>query len=321
MHKKNNLKKNNIGILILSYRRLESLKKVIKKVKQHISQEDKIYIFADNINKKKNIKEQREVLRVIKYLKMIKDKNIKILFQKKNVGLKKNWELGYNFMFKKFKKVICLQDDDLIKKNFIDYMIYYLNKFENNKKIMNITGFATKIDLDQNYNFDSYFTKRSMSYSQASWRRVWRSYKKLDKNPLKIIKDKKKRKLLNSAGTDLLPLMTLEYFKLIDSIQIWWSWNIIRNKGLCLNPVTSLVENKGFLDGKATHVYNNKFLQNSYKGKKKIRLNKIFYDKKIDLLFQSNYNSSYLSFMVFNFLPLSFIKFLNQIKIKLFIKC
>ena len=319
--KRENLKRNNIGIFILSYRRLRSLKEVIKKVKQYISQEDTLYIFADNINKKKNIKEQKEVIQVLKYLKMIKDKNIKIIFQKSNIGLKKNWEFGYNFMFQKFKKVICLQDDDLIKKNFIEYMIYYLNKFEHNKKIMNITGFATKIDLDPSYNFDSYFTKRSMSYSQASWIRVWKSYKKVNKNSLNIIKEKKKRKLLNNAGTDLLPLMTLEYFKLIDSIQIWWSWNIIRNKGLCLNPVTSLVENKGFLDGKATHVYNNKFLQNSYKGKKKIRLNNILYDKNIDLLFQSNYNSSFFSFIVFNFLPLSLIKYLNQIKFKLFRKC
>ena len=87
--KRANLKKNNIGIFILSYRRLRSLKEIIKKVKQYISQEDTLYIFADNINKKKNIKEQKEVIQVLKYLKMIKDKNIKILFQKSNVGLKK----------------------------------------------------------------------------------------------------------------------------------------------------------------------------------------------------------------------------------------
>ena len=91
--KRENLKKNNIGIFILSYRRLRSLKEVIKKVKQYISQEDTLYIFADNINKKKNIKEQKEVIQVLKYLKMIKDKNIKILFQKSNVGLKKNWDM------------------------------------------------------------------------------------------------------------------------------------------------------------------------------------------------------------------------------------
>ena len=51
--KRENLKRNNIGIFILSYRRLRSLKEVIKKVKQYISQEDTLYIFADNINKKK----------------------------------------------------------------------------------------------------------------------------------------------------------------------------------------------------------------------------------------------------------------------------
>jgi hypothetical protein len=314
---KYNLKNNNIGILILSYRRLKTLKEVVKQIKKNISKEDFIYIFADGINKKKTFKEQKEASQVLNYLKNTKDKKLVIYFQQKNIGLKNNWESAYESMFKKFNKVISLQDDDVIKKGFIKYMIYYLNKYENNKKVMNITGFATKISLEPNYNFDSYFTKRSMSYSQASWRRVWRSYKRLNKNPGNIIKSQKNRELLNAAGTDLLPLMTLAKLKLIDSIQIWWSWNIIKNNGVCLNPVASLVENKGFLDDKATHSYKNKFPQNTYNNKynkHNKKLEKIIYYQKIDLLFQSNYKTSKFSYFIFNFFPLFFIQFLYNIK-------
>ena len=308
------LNKKNIGIFILSYKRLKHLKKVIKNVKQNISSLDKIYIFADNINLKKKYKEQNQVIAVLNYLKQIKDKQIVIIYQKKNIGLKKNWEFAYEYMFKKFNKVISLQDDDVIKKEFIGYMVFYLNKFEKKPKIMSITGFATKVNLPKKYKFDSYLTKRSMSWSQASWKRVWIQYKKLKKDHLGIIKDSKNKKLLNEAGTDLLPLIILEYFKLIDSIQIWWSWNVIKNHGLCINPVKSLVDNIGFLDGTGTHYYQNKFLQNNTSIKNKKRLNKIFYDEKINYLFKQNYNSSKLTFFVFNFLPLLIIRPLYLVK-------
>ncbi len=311
---KKNLKKNNIGIFILSYRRLKNLKKVLKKVKQNISKEDILYIFADGINYKKSYIEQQETLEVINYLQKIKNNKIKVLFQKKNIGLKKNWERAYDFMFKKFDKVICLQDDDVIKKNFIKYMAYYLNKFEHNKKVMNITGFATKVDVKKNYPFDSYFTKRSISYSQASWKRVWKLYNKTNKNSSKIIKNKYSRNLLNAAGTDLLPLMILEHFKFIDSIQVWWSWNIIKNKGFCLNPLMSQIENTGFTDNKATHFYKKKFNQNNKIFNKKIKMNKILYDEYLNNEFKSNYDTSKISFYIFNYAPLFIIKILYQFK-------
>ena len=314
MNKKYSLKKNDIGLCILSYKRLKNLKEVIKKVKKYTSLKDTIYIFSDNVNEEKNIEEQNKVRSVIKFLKNLKNKKFRIIFQKKNLGLKKNWESAYEFMFKKYTKVICLQDDDLIKKNFINYMIYYLNKYENNKRVMNITGFASKIYLPKDYKYDSYFTMRSMSYTQASWRRVWKLFKKLNKNHKKIFKDKRKKKLLNQAGTDLLPLLILDYLKIVDSIQIWWTWNIIKNNGLCLNPTSSYVNNLGFDDGLATHYYKRKILQNSFDKNKTLRLNKIIHNEKIDKSFQSNYNCSKFTFYLFNFFPNNFIKKIYFIK-------
>ena len=74
--------------------------------------------------------------------------------------------LAYKEMFKNFAKVICLEDDIIVNKNFIKFTTFYLNTFEFNKKIMNITGFSTKIKLPKNYNFDCYTTRRSMSWDK-----------------------------------------------------------------------------------------------------------------------------------------------------------
>ena len=81
-----------------------------------------------------------------------------------------------------------------------------------------------------------------MSWGQASWRRVWKSFKVTyqNKDHLSVIKNKKKKKKLLTGGEDLLATLTLDYFKFVESIQVWWIWNIIKNDGLCINPANPL---------------------------------------------------------------------------------
>ena len=86
-------------------------------------------------------------------------------------------------MFKIFNKVIVLEDDIVIKK-FFTFMKYYLNKFEKSI-IISITGFATPVNLPNNYKYDCYLSNRSMSWSKATWKRVWKQFKKLNYNIIK----------------------------------------------------------------------------------------------------------------------------------------
>ena len=60
-------------------------------------------------------------------------------------------------MFSKFRKSICLEDDILIKKDFLPFMKFYLNKYEKNDKVMNITGFGTDINLPKTINMTVFY--------------------------------------------------------------------------------------------------------------------------------------------------------------------
>ena len=128
----------------------------------------------------------------------------------------------------KFDKVICLEDDIVINKNFLPFMKYYLNIYKSNPRIMNISGFSTKMKIPKNYQYDCYLTTRSMSWGQGSWRRVWTKFKSLNQNHKNILKVRNNKKKLTSAGgEDILRAMVLDYWKIIESIQVWWVWNII----------------------------------------------------------------------------------------------
>ena len=80
----------------------------------------------------------------------------------------------------------------------------------------------------------------------------WQKYKMINKDHLKILKNKNKKKLLISAGQDNLRTLILDYFNLSDSIQVWWIWTLVYNNGLSINPTRSLVNNIGF-DGSGFH--------------------------------------------------------------------
>jgi len=275
------LTKSNIGIFILAYSRLTHLKKTIYALDNRLSKDDKIYIFCDNFSNDQNTKIVSKVKGVIKYLENLDKKRFIVTFRNEILGLRKNWHLAWSYMFNKFDKVVCLEDDIVINKNFLPFMKYYLNLYKNNPRIMNISGFSTKMKIPKDYEYDCYLTKRSMSWGQGSWRRVWLKFEKQKQNHKNILKVKKnKKKLILAGGEDILRAMILDYWKIIESIQVWWIWNIIRNNGYCINPVGSLVKNIGF-DGTGYHTKKVTFFQEIKVIFLKKKWKNLFFQKKL----------------------------------------
>ena len=283
-----NLSKNKIGIFVLAYNRVDHLKKTIKPLIKYTNKNDVIHIFSDNSNT-----HSLEVTKVRDYLKTLNKKKFKLILQKKNLGLKLNWWKAYDYMYSKYDKVICLEDDIVIKKKFLYFMQQNLVKFEHNKRIMNITGFAFATKLPKNYNYDIYFTERPNSWGQGSWSRVWKMFKKNKENNLDVLLNKKNLNILKKGGSDIVHMFIHDYLKYINSIQIWWTWNILKNKGICINPVNSMLKNIGF-DGSGTHyndsVKNSKTIK--IKKNKLKKLNYLLYDEQISKNFNKYFEIS-----------------------------
>ena len=308
---------DNIGICILAHNRLRHLKKTLKSVIKYKNKKDKIFIFLDIHSNKYSTKKILLCKKVQNYLENIKSNKIFVLKSKSNIGPKKNWYKAYGHMFKIYKKVIVLEDDIVIKKNFLNFMHYYLNKYEKNSKIMSITGYSSHVELPKNYNYDCYLSNRSMSWSKATWKRVWIKFKKINTNHKIIINNKKNLSLLAQAGEDLLRIIKLDYLKKVNSFQVWWIWNIIKNKGYCINPVKNLVNNIGF-DGSGHHIFKKeKFSFNQNNSLKKNKMNKLYYLETINFSFQKNFKMKLLSFLCFKYLHVNIINFLMKLKFSL----
>ena len=303
------IKEKKIGIFILAYNRVDHLRKVIRPLVKHTHPNDPIYIFADNSNTK-----SLDVEKVHSFLKKLNKKKFKIVIQKKNLGLKENWWRAYDYMYSKYDKVIRLEDDTIINKEFLRFMIDNLIKFQKNNKVMSITGYAFPTKLPKNYNYNLYFTKRSNSWGQGSWSRVWKLFKKNKENNLDILLNKKKLKILKRGGNDIVHMFVHDYLKYISSIQIWWIWNILKNDGLCINPINTLVKNVGF-DGTGTH-YTKKIKKSKTQNinkKNLIKLDFVIYDKKINKNFNNLFEISNKLRMIYKVLPIWLIIYLYKI--------
>ena len=126
------------------------------------------------------------------------------------------------------------------------------DKYEKNKQIMNITGYAPPIKIPSDYPYDVYFSYRSSSWGWGTWKRAWQYF---DRNPAifqEIDSSKSLRYKVDRAGKDLYPMLKSQIEGNLDSWAVFWSVNIIKNDGLCINPVESRIINIGH-DGTGAH--------------------------------------------------------------------
>lgn len=266
---------NYSPIVIFSYNRVAKIKKLINSLKKNKEfKNSKIYIFQDNYKKKDEKKNIRKIMKVKKYLSNLKYENINVSFRKTNYGLAKNITSGVSKIFKRYEKIIVLEDDLLVSKNFLKFMNDALNFYQNKKKIWHISGWSYDISEINNLNFDNYFLSFPSSWGWATWKNRWKYF---NKNPANIIK-KENIKSINRFNLDnsynFFSQIERNFLKEINTWAVFWYYNMFKKKKLCVYPKNNLIINTGF-DKNATNTKN---------------INRLFVNKK---LFQSD-NISYV---------------------------
>lgn len=236
-----------VPIALFVYNRPEHTREVLKGLqKNNIS---KLYIFSDAI---KDEKDEDSVGKVRNLIDSIDWCETEITKSEKNKGLANSIVHGVNYVLKRYTRIIVLEDDCIPSDDFIAFMEKCFDKYENNEKVMNVTGYSLPIKIPDNYSYDIYFSYRSSSWGWGTWRRAWKYF---DKNILileEIKKSSNLRKKINRAGEDLIPMLKNQVDGKLDSWAVFWAINIIKNDGVCANPVKSKIRNIGN-DGTGIH--------------------------------------------------------------------
>tara|TARA_Y100000591_G_scaffold203630_1_gene176218 strand:+ start:180 stop:1073 length:894 start_codon:yes stop_codon:yes gene_type:complete len=229
-------------IVIFTFKRLNTLKKCVNSLKNNnLAKKSKIYFFSDG---PKNETQKKNVLKVREYLKRIKGfKEKKIYYRKNNFGLANNIISGVTKVFNKEEKLIILEDDILVSKNFLKFMNLALDNYKKSRKVWHISGWNYNLDLK--IKDDSYFTRGMNCWGWGTWKNRWKYF---EKNPSKIIGSWTIQQINDfnfDNNINFYSQITRNLEKSLNTWAVFWYATIFKNKKLCLNPKVSLTKNLG----------------------------------------------------------------------------
>ena len=154
-------------VVLFVYKRPDHTLKIIEKINQVNIK--KVYIIADgskNNNDKSAVEKTRNLIKNI-------NSNIEKIFFNKNIGLRKNAEIGLGEVFKYEEKAIILEDDTVPDISFFEFCDTLLNKYISVKEISMISGSNFKSKLTENQKDDYFFSRYPCFWGWASWKDRW----------------------------------------------------------------------------------------------------------------------------------------------------
>lgn len=244
--------KTKSPILLLTFNRLETTKKVFAAIRE--VKPTKLY-FASDGPRESRANELEEVKKVRNFLlnSVDWDCEIKTLFQDKNLGCGKAVSTALNWFFESEEMGIILEDDCLPSISFFRFCDELLEKYLDDERIMHISGDNFQDGMIRG-NATYYFSKISHVWGWATWRRAWKFYDFEMQSLNNFIEKKigyniwKNKRIVN---------YWIKQFKKVadNKIDTWdyqWNYCLLVNNGLSILPNFNLVENIGF-HPEATH--------------------------------------------------------------------
>ncbi|SFC32963.1 Glycosyl transferase family 2 [Flexibacter flexilis DSM 6793] len=212
-----------------------------------LAKESVLYIFADgakptaSAEQLEKVRQTREVIREKQWCGQVH-----IVESETNKGLAQNIIEGVTRIVNQYGKVIVLEDDIVTSDAFLAYMNNALTLYQDNEKVMHVSGYTYPIKADSTPSSNFYFAKMMHCWGWATWSRAWKYYKKdaADISNKLLSRGQVREFDYDNSGY----LYSQVQFNLTGQLNTWaifWHAAIFLNNGLCLNPRQSFVQNIG----------------------------------------------------------------------------
>jgi len=228
-------------VLFVYNRPLHALQTLESLNKNRLADESELIIFSDGPKNtstdKQLVAETRKVIRLKQWCA-----HIKIIEHNKNLGLATNIENGVTEVVNKYGRVIVLEDDLITSKGFLQYMNEALTLYENDEKVMHISGymFPVKRKLPS-----TFFYNTASCWGWGTWKRAWDKYNPDARELYEQISPAavEKFNIEGAYGFDKQLKANVEGTKKTWGVK--WYASIFLNNGFSLHPYPSLVNNIG----------------------------------------------------------------------------
>jgi len=232
-------------ILLLFFNRSKSVKKLIDILR--IVKPKKLFISIDG-PRKNNINDISEIRKIIEIVDTLNWQcEIMKKINKNNLGCKLAVSSAINWFFKNNEHGIILEDDCIPNLSFFKFCEYGLQKYKNNKKVMQISG-NNFLFNNKMVNDSYYYSTLNDIWGWATWKSAWDKFDinmseyDFNKDYKMLIKYYKNKKIVKWIKIYLDAVKIKEH-------NIWstqWTYAMIKEGGLTVVPKVNLVKNIGF---------------------------------------------------------------------------
>lgn len=234
-------------LIICAFNRLDVLKNTIESLQANeLASMTDLYIFIDGPRLSK-VGEAEKVNKVVNYANTVSGfMKVSVIVSPINKGLAKSIIGAATELLDKYGRVIVVEDDLYCSKSFLRYMNTMMDLFEKDKRVMQVSGYSSKLHLSKSYTWDIYMSGRAHSWSWATWKDRWDSVDWEVKDFDQLAADKNAIKAFNTYGSDLFGMLKGWKEKRNNSWYIRFNYAMHKQKKYAICPIKSLVRNDGF---------------------------------------------------------------------------
>jgi len=159
-------------VVIFIYKRSQNLEKMINGIREARPKE--LYIVADG---SKNTGEEEQVKKTRADLESLISWpcQVRKSYSTKNLGLKRRFSTGIDWVFKHTDRAIFVEDDCVPESSFFIFCDQLLKKYKDEERIVSISGNNFQ-QSNKNYKESYYFSRYPHVWGWATWKRVWDQY-------------------------------------------------------------------------------------------------------------------------------------------------
>lgn len=228
-------------IVIFVYNRPDHTRKTLEGLMTNAEfSKSPVYIYCDG---PKHDKDTSSVYAVREAIRSYSLPNVTMIEQPHNLGLANSIISGVTEVCNQHGRVIVMEDDLLVSHFFLAYMNEALNRYAENKQVMQVIGHCFPA-LGYSQSQGSSFLPFSSSLGWGTWKRAWDYFDAELKDYEQVLTDIALRKKFNLNGA-------YSYTGMIDKLSrkgqlnrswaVRWYWSIFRQNGLALFPHRTLV--------------------------------------------------------------------------------
>lgn len=207
-----------------------------------LAAESDLFVFSDGPRSNADFKAVQEVREYIRSITGFH--HVTVIERDRNLGLAQSIISGVTEIVNRSGRIIVLEDDIVTSPHFLKFMNEALLRYENEERVMHISGYMFPIDASNIP--ETFFYRGSSCWGWGTWKRAWNKFEPDPAKLIKIITDRKLKYEFNFLGSiNYLGMLKYQAKSRVDSWAIRWYASVFLNQGLCLHPAQSLVQNIG----------------------------------------------------------------------------